>query len=143
MVSASSAVRKSMPRISAPICLDNGTTSILAAIATFMFILDGIWQLRRAYLRKMLHCGSLPINYSAKWQGILRPRYGIPGCSQAFETTTIAVSICVPAAGRLLNEGRRLNFEHPWILDIAAKLRLGISLGSWRGRHRASLTLFC
>src|SRR6516164_3805009 len=94
MVSASSAVRKSMPRISAPICLDNGTTSTLAAIATFMFILDGIWQLRRAYLRKMLHCGSLPINYSAKWQVFLRPRRGIPGCSQAFEPTkTTAVGV--------------------------------------------------
>src|ERR671924_410252 len=66
MVSASSPLRKSMPRISAPICLDNGTTSTLAAIATFMFILDGTWQLQRAYLRKMLHCGSLPINYLAK-----------------------------------------------------------------------------
>jgi len=32
----------------------------------------------------------------------------------------------------LAGRPRSLNFEHPWILDIAAKLRLGISLRSWR-----------
>jgi hypothetical protein len=52
MVSALSAVHKSMPRISAPICLDNGTTSTLAVIATFMFILDGMWQLQRSLSRE-------------------------------------------------------------------------------------------